>query len=210
MATADSDSATLTTMRQLIDEHKVDGFILPRTLVDDPRSALLKEQEVPFVMFGRTRDSAGCAWYDVRSEDSMADAVQRLAALGHRRIAFVNGGSHYQYSRLRLDGFRWGLARAGIEEDPSLVLSGALAPEAGEAAGEFPARPPAPTDRDRVRGRCGGARPLPRCPAPRDPGRPAPLGDRIRRDPGRKPCGAAPLDLRGGHPQGRENGSPAC
>ena len=135
VATADSDAATLSTMRRLIDEHKVDGFILPRTLVDDPRSALLKEQEVPFVMFGRTRDSTGCAWHDVRSEDSMADAVQRLAGLGHRRIAFVNGGVHYQYSLLRLDGFRWGLARAGIEEDPELMLSGALAPEAGEAAG---------------------------------------------------------------------------
>ena len=135
VATADSDAATLSTMRRLIDEHKVDGFILPRTLIDDPRSALLKDQEVPFVMFGRTRDSTGCAWYDVRSEDAMADAVQRLAALGHRRIAFVNGGGHYQYSRLRLDGFRWGLARVGIEEDPDLVLSGALTPEAGEASG---------------------------------------------------------------------------
>ena len=136
VATADSDAATLATMRRLIDEHKVDGFILPRTLVDDPRSALLKEQEVPFVMFGRTRDSTGCAWYDVRSEDAMADAVHRLAALGHRRIAFVNGGVQYQYSRLRLDGFRWGLVREGLEEDPDLVLSGALAPPAGEAAGD--------------------------------------------------------------------------
>ena len=135
VATADSDAATLATMRRLIDEHKVDGFILPRTLIDDPRSALLREQEVPFVMFGRTRDATGCAWYDIRSEDAMADAVQRLAALGHRRIAFVNGGDHYQYSVLRLDGFRWGLARVGIEDDPDLVLSGALTPEAGEAAG---------------------------------------------------------------------------
>ena len=136
VATADSDAATLATMRRLIDEHKVDGFILPRTLIDDPRSTLLREQEVPFVMFGRTRDTTGCAWYDVRSEDSMADAVHRLAALGHRRIAFVNGGVRYQYSRLRLDGFRRGLARTGIEEDPDLVLSGALAPQAGEVAGE--------------------------------------------------------------------------
>lgn len=134
VATADSDTATLATMRRLIDEHKVDGFILPRTFIEDPRSTLLNEQDVPFVMFGRTRDTTGCAWHDVRSEDAMADAVLRLAALGHRRIAFVNGGIQYQYSRLRLDGFRRGLARAGLEEDPDLVLSGALAPEAGETA----------------------------------------------------------------------------
>ena len=134
VATADSDATTLGTMRRLIDERKVDGFILPRTLVDDPRSALLREQDVPFVMFGRTRDTTGGAWYDIRSEDAMTDAVHRLAALGHRRVAFVNGGMQYQYSRLRLDGFRRGLARAGLEGDRGLVLEGALAPEQGEAA----------------------------------------------------------------------------
>lgn len=136
VATADGEAATLATMRRLLDEHKVDGFILPRTLVEDPRIALLRGQDVPFVMFGRTRDPAGCAWYDIRSEDAMADAVRRLASLGHRRIAFVNGGARYQYSRLRLAGYREGLAGAGIDEDPQLVRSGALTPDDGAAAAE--------------------------------------------------------------------------
>ena len=137
VATADGEAATLATMRRLLDEHKVDGFILPRTLVEDPRIALLRSQDVPFVMFGRTRDSTGCAWYDIRSEDAMADAVRRLASLGHRRIAFVNGGGRYQYSRLRLDGFRRGLASAGVEEDSRLVRSDALVPDEGEEAAEY-------------------------------------------------------------------------
>ena len=136
VATADGEAATLATMRRLLDEHKVDGFILARTLVEDPRIALLRSQDVPFVMFGRTRDPEGCAWYDIRSEDAMADAVRRLAALGHRRIAFVNGGLRYQYSRLRLEGFRRGLAKAGLDEDPALVRSGALVPGEGEEAAE--------------------------------------------------------------------------
>ena len=136
MATADGESATLATMRRLLDEHKVDGFILPRTLVDDPRITLLRDQDVPFVLFGRTRNPAGCAWYDIRSENAMTDAVERLAALGHHRIAFVNGGARYQYSRLRLAGYRKGLAKAGVEEDPQLVRSDALVPDDGEAAVE--------------------------------------------------------------------------
>ncbi len=134
VATADGEAATLATMRQLLDEHKVDGFILPRTLVEDPRVALLKECGAPFVMFGRTCNVPGCAWYDIRSEDAMTDAVGRLAALGHRRIAFVNGGSHYQYSWLRLSGYRKGLANAGLSEDPELIRTGALISEDGEAA----------------------------------------------------------------------------
>ena len=136
VATADGESATLATMRRLLDEHKVDGFILPRTLAEDPRVGLLRGEDVPFVMFGRTANATGCAWYDIRSEDAMADAVGRLASLGHRRIAFVNGGSRYQYSRLRLEGFRRGLALAGVVEDPELVRSDALNPEQGEAAAE--------------------------------------------------------------------------
>ena len=136
VATAHGEAATLDTMRRLVDERKVDGFILPRTLVEDPRIALLRSEEVPFVMFGRTRDSAGCAWYDIRSEDAMTDAVERLASLGHRRIAFVNGGRRYQYSRLRREGFRRGLARAGIEADPQLVRFDALVPEEGEQAAD--------------------------------------------------------------------------
>ena len=144
VATADGEAATLATMRRLLDEHKVDGFILPRTLVEDPRIALLRGQDVPFVMFGRTRDPAGCAWYDIRSEDAMADAVRRLASLGHRRIAFVNGGDRYQYSRLRLDGYRRGLASAGLEEDPGLVRSDALVPDEGEQAAESLLESPRP------------------------------------------------------------------
>ena len=136
VATADGEAATLTTIHRLLEEHKVDGFILPRTLVDDPRVALLRDRDVPFVMFGRTRDPAGCAWHDIRSEDAMTDAVERLASLGHRRIAFVNGGARYQYSLLRLAGYRQGLARTGIEEDSRLVRSDALVPGDGEAAVE--------------------------------------------------------------------------
>ena len=145
VATADGESATLSTMRRLLDEHKVDGFILPRTLAEDPRVRLLRSEDVPFVMFGRTGDPSGCAWYDIRSEDAMTDAVERLASLGHHRIAFVNGGSRYQYSRLRLAGFRRGLERAGIEADPDLVRSDALNPDQGETAAESLlalARPP--------------------------------------------------------------------
>ena len=136
VATADGEAATLATMRRLLDEHKVDGFILPRTLAEDPRVRLLRSEDVPFVMFGRTADVTGCAWYDIRSEEAMTDAVERLASLGHRRIAFVNGGSKYQYSRLRLEGFRRGLERACIEEDPQLVRSDALNPDQGEEAAE--------------------------------------------------------------------------
>jgi LacI family transcriptional regulator len=68
---------------------------------------------------------------DRKADGFMRDAVVHLARLGHRRIAFVNGGARYNYSRLRLAGYRAGLAAAGLEEDPALIRGDALRTEDG-------------------------------------------------------------------------------
>lgn len=131
LATADTEADAVATMERLIDDRKADGFILPRTLSRDRRVELLRRRDVPFVMFGRTEQPDGCAWFDIAGEAAMCDAVMRLAGLGHRRIGFVNGGPQYNYSRLRLQGYREGLLAAGIGEDPALIRSGALRTEDG-------------------------------------------------------------------------------
>ncbi len=131
VATADSEAHALRTMGQLIEDRKADGFILPRTLSQDARVALLRARSVPFVMFGRTADPEGCAWFDILGEDAMRDAVLHLARLGHRRIAFVNGGARYNFSRLRLQGYCAGLAAAGLPEDAALIRGDALRSEDG-------------------------------------------------------------------------------
>ncbi len=134
VATATSEADGLDTMSRLIEERKADGFILPRTRIHDPRIELCRAREVPFVLYGRTADPEGCAWYDIRGEAAMAAAVQRLAGFGHTRIAFVNGGTQYNYSVLRRDGFREGLAAAGLAPDPALLREGAMTGRAGAAA----------------------------------------------------------------------------
>ena len=122
-------------MARLVEERKVDGFILPRTKIVDARIGLLRRLQVPFVLYGRTGDSTGCAWFDISGEDAIRDAVLRLAELGHRRIGFINGLTVYNYATLRLDGYREGLRRAGLQPDPSLVREGATTMAAGEMLG---------------------------------------------------------------------------
>lgn len=114
------------TVSRLIEERKADGFILPRTLCHDPRVELLRNQEVAFVMFGRTANPDGCAWYDIQGEDAMRDAVKRLAEMGHTRIAHIPGGAQYFYSHLRIDGYKSGLAGAGLPFDPALIAPAAM------------------------------------------------------------------------------------
>ena len=134
VASADSDEATLKAMRLLVEDRKADGFILPRALREDPRVELLKELNAPFVIFGRTKDETDCAWFDVAGEEAMRQAVQKLTELGHRRIGFVNGGTRYNYSRLREEGFRHGMAEAGLTVDPNLCIQDAVTAISGAAA----------------------------------------------------------------------------
>ncbi len=134
VATATSEQDGLETMFRLVGERKADGFILPRTRIKDPRVALCRSNNVPFVLYGRVADPEGCAWYDIRGEAAMQAAVARLHAHGHHRIAFVNGGAEYNYSVLRLAGYQQGLAQAGLKFDLRLVRSNAMTDAAGATA----------------------------------------------------------------------------
>jgi LacI family transcriptional regulator len=134
VSTAPSEAELAGVLRRLVEEHKADGFVLPRTMIEDPRVALLRALGVPFVLFGRTGDGRGCSWYDILGEEAMREAVLRLASFGHRRIAFVNGGNRYNYSVLREAGYRAGLREAGLAEAPELMRRDALTPQEGAAA----------------------------------------------------------------------------
>ena len=135
VATAFDEEDEVATMARLVEERKVDGFILPRTKIVDARIDLLRRLQVPFVLYGRTGDPTGCAWFDISGEDAMRDAVLRLAGQGHRRIGFINGQTVYNYASLRRDGYLSGLAQAGLAADPDLIREGATTMTAGETLG---------------------------------------------------------------------------
>ncbi len=134
VASADCDAHVVETIKTLIRDRKADGFILPRTMVQDARVTLLRDADVPFVLFGRQEDETDCSWFDVRGEDAMRDAVLHLARLGHRRIAFINSGRGYYYARLREQGYLNGLLQAGLAVDPAIMADGAVTVEDGVAA----------------------------------------------------------------------------
>lgn len=139
VSTAQSDEDMQHVLGRLIDERKADGFILPRTEVHDPRVALLRERDVPYVMFGRTEHGlaptkqAG-SWYDILGEAAMCSAVTRLAGLGHERIGYVGSTPNFNYTHLRREGFKAGLAAAGLTLDTELMREGARTRQEGAEA----------------------------------------------------------------------------
>lgn len=135
VATAASQDEGLQTYRRLIADRKADGFILPRTLWVDPRAELLRAADVPFVMYGRTRDDNGCAWFDIRGEEAVRQAVLRLADLGHTRIAYLGGDPIYTFAVLRMQAFRDAMAEAGLKVEGDLIRDGLRDIASGEIAG---------------------------------------------------------------------------
>ncbi|MGE4610007.1 MAG: substrate-binding domain-containing protein [Paracoccaceae bacterium] len=146
VATAQSDEHSVEVHSRLIAEQKVDGFILPRTKVNDPRVELLRSKGMPFVLYGRVADTTNCAWFDVSGEHAMEQAVDRLHRFGHNRIAFVGGHVDNNFALLRRDGYLIGLAKAGVEIDDSLIVEGAMSVEKGfRAATKLLSLPNPPT-----------------------------------------------------------------
>jgi LacI family transcriptional regulator len=134
VAASDSHDDLSEVFRALLRDGRADGFVLPRAMTNDPRVHLLRDANVPFVLFGRQENAEGCAWFDVLGEDAMRDAVLHLSKLGHRRIGFINGGQQYACAGFRASGFAEGMRLAGLDIDENLTLENAVTQEDGAAA----------------------------------------------------------------------------
>ncbi|RED10675.1 LacI family DNA-binding transcriptional regulator [Pontivivens insulae] len=117
--------------RRMLERDMVDGFILNAPVMDDPRINFLREAGVPFVLHGRDRLDADYPFFTIDNYAVAAESVQLLAALGHKRIAFLNGPVLYSHAVRRRAGYLDAMARFGLP-----VAEGALThDEPSEAAG---------------------------------------------------------------------------
>lgn len=86
----------------------VDAAVLTNTQADDPRPTALMATGLPFVAFGApwgVKD-ARYDWVDVDGAAGTAAAVEHLAELGHRRIAFIGWEADRAGGDERLRGWR--------------------------------------------------------------------------------------------------------
>ncbi|WP_024866920.1 LacI family DNA-binding transcriptional regulator [Butyrivibrio sp. FCS014] len=107
-------------LKRIIDNHKVDGIILTRTLVNDRPARFLKESGIPFVAVGSTSDP------DIVSVDNdnfsaCKELTSILIAKGLKRLALIGGSMGHVISNTRYAGFMDAFKDAGISVDPSLI-----------------------------------------------------------------------------------------
>lgn len=119
---------------------QVDGMLLLQIHVEDPRVNALREEGMPFVTIGRPLRAAGVLRADADFARAAEIAVQHLAELGHRRIAFLSvsqpGVPLFGYQHHGLAGFRRAHRVLGLPlhhgrilpHDPEGGVRAALAP----------------------------------------------------------------------------------
>lgn len=130
------EQTELRTYERLVRGRRVDGLIVAHTRVVDERIEYLKRAGIPFVGYGRTGEPEGFAWLDFDNEAGCVLAVRELAALQHRRIAYVHAPLSLNFASQRHAGFLRGMAEAGLPVRPDYIVQGSLDRRGGYAAGK--------------------------------------------------------------------------
>ena len=110
----------LSGLKRIIENHKVDGVILTRTMVNDAPAEFLKESGVPFVAIGRT-DDTDIVTVDNDNFDACKELTSILLAKGLRKLALIGGSTNHYITLTRYEGFAKAFEEMGLEVNQSLV-----------------------------------------------------------------------------------------
>jgi DNA-binding LacI/PurR family transcriptional regulator len=124
----------------------VDGVLLASLHGEDPLPGALERAGVPAVLVGRPAEPTQASYVDADNRGGAGKAVEHLVRRGRRRIATITGPLDMGVGLDRLEGYRDGLAAAGLA-DGDLVETGDFTEEGGAAAmARLLARPGPPVD----------------------------------------------------------------
>jgi LacI family transcriptional regulator len=135
LAAPPGDEAEMQTYERMVRGRRVDAAVVALTRAADPRIEYLLEAGLPFVAYGRSREPDRYPWFDFDNCAGGRLAVERLAALGHRRIVCVHTPLDMNFARQRYDGHLQGLQMAGLPIDDRALIDGGMHRRTGYAAG---------------------------------------------------------------------------
>lgn len=120
---------------KFIRSRKVDGFIITRTQLQDPRIDLLRENNFPFVAFGRVGQDNSFPLIDEDGEIGMRKAVNHLVELGHTHMAFIAEPAHLSKAYHRVQGYKKALEMHGLQFNNDLIIEGGFRQRSGRLIG---------------------------------------------------------------------------
>lgn len=120
------------TYRRLKARGAVDGLVMHAPRFNDSRLDLLHGLGLPFVVHGRSSGAqAPYSCLDVNNRRAFCEATRHLTALGHRRIALLNGQEQLDFAIRRRQGYEQGMQEAGCAIDPDLMAQDEMTEDYG-------------------------------------------------------------------------------
>jgi LacI family transcriptional regulator len=120
--------------RRLAEGRLVDGLLVVRTRVKDPRIAYLSEIEFPFVAFGRSDLDVDFPYVDEDGYRGLELVAQHVLDLGHRRLAFLSAPDDLMFCVYRRAGLEAILQRYDLALASDYCIVGDLTQKGGFAA----------------------------------------------------------------------------
>ncbi|MFG1343723.1 LacI family DNA-binding transcriptional regulator [Xanthobacter autotrophicus DSM 431] len=125
--------AAASSIAKLSQTNRVDGLLVASLDDDEVLRSDLASARVPYVLMNRILPGAPLSVV-LDSRAAARRGVEHLAALGHRRIAHLAGRAQGFNALERLEGYREGLAAAGIPYEERLVATAGYTAEGGATA----------------------------------------------------------------------------
>ena len=116
---------------RLYHQSLVAGIIVLGNRIADPGIEEAWKEKVPLVLIPGDPNRQGIPSVDVDNIDGAFQAVDYLAGLGHRRIAFLNGAGDSKYSVERFIGYRKALKKYRLPYQKNLVLEADFTQQGG-------------------------------------------------------------------------------
>lgn len=110
-------------LERIISNHKVDGVVLSRTLVEDAAAEYLKKRNVPVVAVGSSADMS-LVQVDHDHRSACRELTQHLLNQGIRKMGLIGGNESHVVTRNRYEGFADAFRMAGQPIDMNLVHFG--------------------------------------------------------------------------------------
>ena len=117
------------TLDRFLSRGAVGGLLLTSMTPDDELRQSLERMQAPVILLGAHDQAFDSLWWDDLEGSKLA--VQHLLDLGHRRIGLISAHEWGLSTEPRLNGYRQSLEAAGIDFDPSLVVTGETKKHAG-------------------------------------------------------------------------------
>ncbi|MCM1268079.1 MAG: LacI family DNA-binding transcriptional regulator [Bacteroidales bacterium] len=112
-------------IRKLVENRKVDGIILTRSLIEDKAIEYLVGADFPVAVTGLC-DYREVIQVDTDNELASEDLTSALIGKGFRKFALILEDFSYRVNRKRYEGFRNALLKNGISQEKQIVHTGNL------------------------------------------------------------------------------------